>query len=135
MGRMSHIRRNMVEENKDYRDEQILCAKILRELLGEEYEVKLEETVILKPFANLPVKGAIPDIVVLGKGMKIAIRMMGAIHEKPRKRIKDEDQRLVLMANGWRVMDFWYYDMVELWNPKKYTDKEIKDSIVRNFKV
>ena len=78
MGRMSHIRRNMVEENKDYRDEQILCAKILRELLGEEYEVKLEEAVILKPFANLPVKGAIPDIVVLGVvriGMGVDLEM------------------------------------------------------------
>jgi len=138
-GRMSHIRRNMKEENTAYRPEQMLCAKILREMLKDDYEVKLEFPVILKPFDNLDVRGAIPDIVVIGKGMKshhrIVIRLMGEIHDKPKKKIKDEDQKLVLMHNGWKVFDFNWYDMPELWNQKKYTIEQAKDSIIRNFKI
>ena len=37
--RMSHIRRNMKKENTEYRPEQLLLAKIFRELLGKDYQV------------------------------------------------------------------------------------------------
>ena len=131
--RMSHIRRNMKEENSEYRPEQLLCAKIFRELLGSEYDVKTEYPVTLTPFDGLRPRGAILDIAILGKGMKIAVRLMGAVHDNQKKMLQDQDQRTVLQANGWRVYDFSWYNMLELWDQKKHTPEEARLAIIRNF--
>ena len=50
------------------------------------------------------------------------------------EKIKDLDQKLVLMHNGWEVFDFWYNEMPELWNQKKYTENDAKNSIIRIVK-
>ena len=97
--RMSHIRRNMKEENSEYRPEQLLCAKIFRELLGKEYNVKTEYPVTLTPFDGLRPRGA----------------------------------RTVLQANGWRVFDFSWFNMLELWDQKKHSEEDARTAIVRNF--
>lgn len=132
---MSHIRRNMKEENTEYRPEQMLCAEHLRALLGDKYTVTLEKPLEnLEPLEDIKMTRCIPDIMITGNNSKIVIRLMGAIHEKPKKVMKDLDQRLVLEHNGWKVVDFWYFCMPELWNPKKYTDKDVKDCIIREFK-
>lgn len=133
--RMSHIRRNMKEENTEYRPEQLLLAKIFRELLGEKYQVFTEYPVKnLKPFEGLNVRAAIPDIAIIGNNMKIAVRLMGAIHDTMKKQIKDEDQKIVLMFNGWKVFDLAYWDYPEVWDQKKHSFDEAKDRIIRDFK-
>ena len=132
---MSHVRRNMKEENKDYRPEQMYCAELLRQLLPQGYEVLLEHPVKNLDHPELGRKAAILDIAVVGMDSKYAIRLMGAIHDNKKKQIKDQDQRLALMEYGWQVFDFSYYDMPELWNQKKYTKQQAKDSITRNFKL
>ena len=137
MGRMSHIRRNMIKENTEYRPEQMLCTKILRKMLGKKYEVLTEYPVSnLEPHGGLEVKYCQPDIVIINKdrGIKIAIRLMGEIHDKPKKKIKDQDQKIILMYNGWDVFDFWYNEMPELWNQKKYSEEDAKKSIIRIIK-
>ena len=134
--RMSHIRRNMKKENTEYRPEQLLLAKIFRELLGKDYQVYTEYPVSnLKPYESLKVRAAIPDIAIIGKGMKIAVRLMGEIHDSLKKQIKDEDQKIVLMYNGWKVCDIRYYDYPELWDQKKHTFDEAKLKMIQTFKL
>ena len=132
---MSHIRRNMKEENTDYRPEQMYCAKLLRELLPQGYEVLLEYPVKNLDHPELGRKAAILDIVVLGMDDKYGIRLMGEIHDSKKKQIKDMDQKIALIEYGWVITDFSYYGMPELWDQKKYTKQEAKDSITRNFKL
>ena len=45
---------------------------------------------------------------------------MGEIHNKGRRTLKDEDQKIVLEGNGYEVVDVWYDEFPEFWNPKAY---------------
>ena len=125
----------MKEENTDYRTEQMYCAKLLRELLPQGYELLLEYPVKNLDHPELGRKAAILDIVILGMDDKYGIRLMGEIHDSKKKQIKDMDQKIALIEYGWVITDFSYYGMPELWDQKKYTRQEAKDSITRNFKL
>jgi very-short-patch-repair endonuclease len=96
----------------EYRDEQLLATEILKVLFPKDsYSIRQEE----------PVEEckAVLDIAIIPKSetlKRIAIRMMGEIHEGNRKKIKDEDQKTMLIQQGWRVYDFWKDRMPNLWN-------------------
>ena len=120
----------MNEEGTSYRPEQLLLAKLLRDsqYVRGIYEVKTEYPVTLENHDGKRT-GAILDIVMLpyktGEIPPVAIRMMGEIHEKSKKRIYDEDQRLYLEKVGWIVYDIDEEIVPEYWNPKKHERKEL----------
>jgi len=118
MGNSNWILRNMGEQgNTEYRREQVRCARILRDRLGvalvkQEYVVK-----------NLKIDGASAPNCVLDIAIpseKIAIRLMGAIHQASKKRgIKDWYQKEALGQAKWAVYDFYADKFPNLWNPKR----------------
>jgi len=62
------------------------------------------------------------DIAIVSPKRKapgVAIRMQGPVHEKHNRALKDADQRIVLEGNGWKVIDFWYYAMPNLWTDRR----------------
>src|SRR3990170_4924621 len=90
---------------------------ILRDRLGvalvkQEYVVK-----------NLKIDGASAPNCVLDIAIpseKIAIRLMGAIHQASKKRgIKDWYQKEALGQAKWAVYDFYADKFPNLWNPKR----------------
>lgn len=118
MGNSNWILRNMGEQgNTEYRREQVRCARILRDRLGisavrQEYIVK-----------NLKIDGysapnCILDIAIPSE--KIAVRLMGKIHQTSRKRdAKDWYQKEALAQAKWAVYDFYEENFPNLWNPKR----------------
>ena len=116
--------RNMT--NTEYRTEQMLLAKLLRVLLPKS-NIKLEE-----PLGNLDKVDeisckCIPDILIEDK--KIVIRMMGEIHNKRKRTLKDQDQKIVLEGNGYKVVDVWYDEYPEFWNPKAFEQTKIIQAV------
>ena len=115
----------------EYRPEQMRAAEILEKVfLPQQKIIKLEfEVTDLQPIDTLSCPYCCLDIVILdglapADGGGIAIRMQGSIHERHIKRIKDADQRIVLEGNGWKVVDFWYYEMPNLWSKERNSDVE-----------
>jgi hypothetical protein len=126
MGKMSFIRKNMVEGNTSYRPEQMYVAEILKGLglnIKTEYEIKG-----LEPFEDISFPNCIPDIACVDR--KMIFRLNGLIHEKPKQRMKDEDQKLVLEFNGWRVIDLTPNEHPALWNQKKYSYDEATKTLL-----
>ena len=112
--------RNMT--NTEYRTEQMLLAKLLRVLLPKS-NIKLEE-----PLGNLDKVDeisckCIPDILIEDK--KVVIRMNGEIHYKTKRTLKDEDQKIVLEGNGYTVIDVWFDEYPEFWDPKAYKEDQV----------
>ena len=108
--------------NTEYRKEQMLLADMIRVLLPKS-NVKLEE-----PLENLDKVDeiecrCIPDILIEDK--RVVIRMMGEIHNKSRRTLKDEDQKIVLEGNGYTVIDVWFDEYPEFWNPKAYKEDQV----------
>jgi len=107
----------------EFRPEQIRAANIIKKLLAKDQRLKLEYDVTdLLPIDAISCPYCCLDIAILnhlGSSPGIAIRMQGQIHEKHNRRLKDEDQKIVLEGNGWIVVDFWYYAMPNLWNPER----------------
>ena len=139
-GKKSWIRKNM--SDNQFRPEQIYCCQLLKEIIPEA-NIEMEYLVNLEPVDSIDVKRALLDIAITFSGefeglvfneVKVAIRINGEVHEKPRQIIKDADQRFVLEGNGWKVYDFWFNKIPEIWNRKKYTNKEAKYAIIREMK-
>lgn len=118
---------------KEFRPEQMRMAKVLRELLSVPSYVKVE----------YPVKGMSPtkegircdycqlDIAIVSPPMatqyaNIAIRIMGEVHPTYTglKKRKDDDQRLVLEANGWIVIDIFKTEYPSFWGNDEEKMKE-----------
>ena len=117
------IQRNMGEQgNKEYRREQVRCARILRDKLGNN-EIRQEYTV-----RNLKIDGASAPNCTLDVAIpreKIAIRMMGGIHKKSKKiDLKDWYQGEALAQAGWTVYDFYEDDFPSLWKNKRSPDED-----------
>ena len=95
----------------EYRPEQIIAYKILCKMFPHaHYNFAME----------LPVPDckAVLDIAIIPEDStkpKIAVRVNGAIHERTNRVIKDATQKDLLEAAGWKVFDFWHYDMPDLW--------------------
>jgi len=78
------------------------------------YEYELTR---LKVIQGIKKTFAKPDIVLIDevRNQRIALRFQGPPHKGKLQKIKDEDQRIVLEGNGWKVVDFWYDKMLNLW--------------------
>ncbi len=132
MGNSNWILRNMGEQgNTEYRREQVRCARILRDRLGNN-AVRQEYTL-----KNLQIDGerapnAILDLAIPKE--KIAIRMMGKIHDKSKKiNLKDWYQREALIQAKWAVYDFHEDDFPNLWKPKRgaEVDQASKEEVLK----
>lgn len=123
----------------EYRQEQLHAAKIIREFIAKDpNKIVCEYEVInLDPVDFNKIDYCCPDIVDLES--KTAYRLMGGIHEKKQRRMKDEIQKEVLEGNGWKVIDFWYYDMPNLFANKRTFQnnalavQEVIDTINKNM--
>lgn len=104
------------------RQEQFRAIGILRkhsdhpEKFDTEYEMH-----DLKPVQGEKCPYCCPDIVDLQD--KIVYRLMGPIHEKRHRKLKDEIQKFVLEGNGWIVKDMWYKSMPNLFAQKRTDEK------------
>jgi len=98
----------------EFRQEQLRAAKIIRESIAQDPSQVVCEYEIhnLKPVDFNKINYCCPDI--FDKLSKTVYRVMGKIHEKKIPRQKDEIQKEVLEGNGYKVIDFWYYDMPNL---------------------
>ena len=128
-------------QNNEYRPEQMTLATILREdRTYFNFDIKTEY-----PVTGLTFEGknyaAILDVAILPKKMvqtyknnqqqPIALRMMGQIHEKDRKRLQDADQAQALANSKWFIHDLWYNssDASYLWKPEAFTKKELEKKL------
>lgn len=150
----SRINRAMrLAGNTEYRQEQGNLEKILYALffdygiksnftITQEYVVRfLEEYQGIKPYPQLPPRldNAVSICYMFEDTphvIKIGFRLMGAVHEVKRRRIRDENQRVLLMGNRWHIEDFWYDKHAALWNSHLtnedyYTAKNLVDSKLR----
>jgi len=132
MGNSNWILRNMGEQgNTEYRREQVRCARILRDRLGNN---AVRQEYVLK---NLKIDGerapnAILDIAIPKE--KMAIRLMGKIHDKSKKRnLKDWYQGEALIQAKWAVYDFHEDDFPNLWKPKRgaEVDQASKEEVLK----
>jgi len=95
----------------EYRDEQLLAVDILKVLFPRDsYSIRQEE----------PVEAckAVLDIAIIPKSpvlKRIGIRLMGEIHRRQYKTVRDDDQKIMLVKAGWRIYDFWHDRMPSLW--------------------
>ena len=132
MGSSNWILRNMGEQgNTEYRREQVRCARILRDKLGNN-NVKQEYTIRNLKIDGARVPNCILDIAIPKE--RIAIRLMGKIHDKSKKRgIRDWYQRESLIQAKWTVYDFHQDDFPNLWKPKRglEVDQASKEEVLK----
>ena len=124
-------------EGTEYRSEEVFAYETIVEyatqMLKTKPVIKMQyELRNLNEVDGLKVDYCCPDIVIL-EPTKVAIRLNGQIHENRQRRIKDEDQRIVLEGNGWIVLDFWFYDMPNLYDSLK-TKKKTQDAVFEVLK-
>ncbi len=102
----------------DYRPEQMWAGDIITACLPPRFQILYEyELTRLKEVQGIKKTFAKPDIVLLdeARNQRIAIRLNGPPHFKKLQKIKDADQKIVLEGNGWKVLDFDYDKMPNLW--------------------
>ncbi len=132
MGSSNWILRNMGEQgNTEYRREQVRCARILRDKLGNS-AVRQEYTLRNLKIDGARAPNAILDIAIPKE--KMAIRMMGKIHDKSKKiNLKDWYQREALIQAGWVVYDFHEDDFPNLWKSKRgaEVDQASKEEVLK----
>jgi very-short-patch-repair endonuclease len=132
MGSSNWILRNMGEQgNTEYRREQVRCARILRDRLGNG-AIRQEYTLRNLKIDGARAPNAILDIAIPKE--KMAIRMMGKIHDKSKKiNLKDWYQREALIQAGWVVYDFHEDDFPNLWKPKRSAevDQASKEEVLK----
>jgi len=119
-------------QGTEYRSEQVFAYDILRTYYPK-LTVKMEhELHNLKDVDGIKAKFCQPDITI-SFGVKcgtkhvkkqIAIRLNGEVHDRSKQKIKDADQKIILEGNGWQVVDFWYYNMPNLFDSNKTVRKE-----------
>ncbi len=132
MGSSNWILRNMGEQgNTEYRREQVRCARILRDKPGNG-AIRQEYTLRNLKIDGARAPNAILDIAIPKE--KMAIRMMGKIHDKSKKiNLKDWYQREALIQAGWVVYDFHEDDFPNLWKPKRSAevDQASKEEVLK----
>ncbi len=134
MGNSTWITRNMGEQqNTAYRREQVRCARILRDKLGNS-QIRQEYEVRYLKIDGTKAPNAYLDVAIPKK--KIAIRLMGEIHLKSGKRkMKDWYQEEALKQAGWKVYDLHKDEFPNLWKDKRSpeTDKLSKDEVLNRL--
>lgn len=109
------MRRNMSES--EYRQEQMFVRDFLVKI-HPKWKIKLEHKVSGLKLDGKPYRRCILDIAV--KDTKLAIRLNGGYHfSSSRQRTKDEFQKEALRQAGWKVIDFDYHKMPNLFKKKK----------------
>jgi len=104
-------------QGTEYRSEQVFAYDTIMSYYPHN-QVKMEYEIHgLSKYCQL-------DIAILPE--KIAIRLNGEVHEKKIQKIKDEDQKIMLEEDGWKVIDFWYYDMPFLFDTNRTPNKDIE---------
>ncbi len=129
-----------VSQGTEYRSEEVFAYETIVEYASKILKVKpvikmQYEIRELDEVDGLTVDYCCPDIAIL-EPTKVAIRLNGQIHENKKRRLKDEDQRIVLEGNGWKVLDFWFYDMPNLYdqNPTKKKTEEAVFEVLKGMK-
>ena len=119
-------------QGTEYRSEQVFAYDILRTYYPKTV-VKMEhELHDLKDVDGIKAKFCQVDITIIfgvksgtkHTVKKIAVRLNGEVHDRSKQKIKDEDQKIILEGNGWQVVDFWYYNMPNLFDSNKTERKE-----------
>ena len=116
-------------QGTEYRSEQVFAYDILRTVYPKSI-VKMEHELHgLKDVENIKAKYCQVDITMIDHfencdDLKIAIRLNGEVHDRSKQKIKDEDQKIILEGNGWKVIDFWYHAMPNLLDSNKTKKKE-----------
>jgi len=117
----------------DYRPEQMWAGEIINACLPSRFTLHYEyELTRLKPIDGITKSFVKPDIAIIDEvhNQYIALRFQGPPHKKADRKMKDEDQKIVLEGNGWTVVDFWYDEMVNLWTNNKF-DKATRNLAIR----
>lgn len=106
---------------KANRPEQLLAYELIMqygmgiESLETEYSLKRKIKVVDHIDLRYP-RSPTLDIAIFLKNKKIGIRVNGHYHDSRTR--KDRIQKLVLEhpLNGWKIIDFWYFAMPNLFN-------------------
>jgi len=117
--------------NTEYRREQVRCARILRDRLGNS-AVRQEYTLRNLKIDGARAPNAILDIAIPKE--KMAIRLMGKIHDKSKKiNLKDWYQGEALIQAGWAVYDFHEDEFPNLWKSKRgaEVDQASKEEVLK----
>ena len=128
------IDKNMASGQKDYRPEQMKTTKVLRTEFPD-LDVRQEYRVSYLKIDGHGVAPAVLDIAIMNP--KIAIRMMGEIHQgSKRVRMKDQYQMYALEEAGWKVIDMIKDEFPAVWSKSKKEDKlnEAKQEILDMLK-
>ena len=126
------INKNMGDAcNTEYRKEQVKTTQILRNLYPE-LSIVQEYEVNKLTLDGIPTAHCVLDIAIPSK--KIAIRLMGGIHQVSKSRIrKDEFQKEALMESKWTVIDMIADEYPNLWGKNDLNDvnciREVEDMI------
>jgi very-short-patch-repair endonuclease len=133
MGKSNYfINKNMGEAcNTEYRKEQVKTTNILRNIYPQ-LKIVQEYEVYDLTLDGTPTSHCVLDIAIPSK--KIAIRLMGGIHQVSKSRIrKDEFQKESLLESGWKVIDMIADEYPNLWGKKDLNDvnciREVMDMI------
>jgi len=109
------MRRNMSESS--YRPEQIFVRDFLA-TIHPKWVIKSEYKVSGLKLDGKPYRRCVLDIAV--RKLKLAIRLNGGYHfSSSRQSTKDEFQKEALEQAGWKVLDFDYHKMPNLFKKKK----------------
>ena len=115
----------------DYRQEQMFARDYIAEI-HPDWELCLEKPIYDLELDEKPYRNCVLDIAVMNKS--IAIRLNGEYHFTSSKQgLKDEFQKEALQQAGWKVVDFNFFNMPNLFKKKKKeeTVKLAKEEIVK----
>ncbi len=103
--------------DSDYRPEQMFARDYIEEK-HPDWVIKLEYPINNLTIDGKPTKPCTLDIAIPKE--KIAIRLNGGYHfSSGRQELKDELQKEALIQDGWKVVDFDHYKMINLFKKKK----------------
>lgn len=107
--------------DNSHRPEQLFTRDFLKQLFPNSI-IETEYPINNLKIDGKPYRRCILDIAI--KDKKWAIRLNGEYHNGKTQTIKDEYQKIALEQAGWKVIDFDYFMMPNLFKKKK-NDKVI----------
>lgn len=133
--RRSHTTENRPEQERLYQLLFFIFVKRNKHFIMQKEYVppNLKEVEGIKPYYEKPPR---LDIAIIeNKSLKIAYRIMGQIHEKRLRRVRDENQKVLLEGNGWKVIDYWFDRHEALWldspESRRATEKFILEDLAK----
>lgn len=102
--------------NTEFRKEQVKTTMILRKIYPQ-LKIIQEYKVSNLTIDGIPTNHCVLDIAI--PQQKVAIRLMGGIHQMSKSRIKkDEWQKEALMESGWIIIDMIADKYTNIWGSK-----------------